>query len=85
MGQVISLAEATDNNTFISVEQMLADALEDRGKETLVGKHALLLVLDSGPDGFGYRITSRSVNMKRSEMVALCEVFSHAMKRGILA
>lgn len=74
MGNLVSLAERTNDARFVSVEQMIENAAKDYAAGDLHGKAAFLLVLDRGPNDDAYAIGFRSANLKKSEIVALLTV-----------
>lgn len=83
-GKVISLADRANDNTFITVDQMLELAIHERRDGRLNGSKAILLVLDQGEDGTAYATRFRCANMKKSEIVALLETRAHCFKRELL-
>lgn len=71
MGNLVSMAERTNDARFITPEDMIERALRDLKAQELHGSKAILLVLDPGPHGDCYSVGFRSANMKKSEIVAL--------------
>lgn len=73
VSNVIDLVNATDDNRFVNLMRLLEDALADCANSELVGKKAILIVLDD-EDGKYHPAWRLCGGMKMSECIALLDV-----------
>lgn len=80
-GDVIALAEKTDDNTFVTPEQMLRMAADEYVNGEVEHDKAFAVLLDTRNGSF--HVSYRAANIKSSEMIAALECLKATLLNGM--